>query len=195
LRRVRPLAGILPSLGVSIAPSDNGTVNVQLPAEVAELFLLDLEQRAQEWKEAMGKARLQEIEHNAELQVASGEARRKAEGQEDAWAKEYLRLRAKGKGHREALHIIRGSNGRDAILVTDVELAVQTGLARLRRRRRETRDGEICRLAREGVSRQAISDTLRIPHQTVRSILKKANVPARDARHDRRGTMGALERA
>ncbi len=66
------------------------------------------------------------------------------------------------------------------------------GLARLRRRERETRDGEICRLAREGLSRQAISDTLRISYRTILGVLKKASVPARDARHDRRGAVGAL---
>jgi hypothetical protein len=188
---VRTLSGILSGLGVSITPSDDGQVSVRLPAEVAELFLLDLEQRAREWQEAMQKARIQEIQRNAELQAATGEALRGWQAQEDAWAVEYEKLRAKGKGHREALHIIRGSNDRDAVLVTDVELAVQAGLARLRRRQREARDGEICRLAREGLSRQVISDTLRISYFIVHRVLNRAGIPARDARHDRRGAVGA----
>jgi DNA-binding CsgD family transcriptional regulator len=67
------------------------------------------------------------------------------------------------------------------------------GLARLRRRERETRDGEICRLAKEGVSRRAISDSLRISYRTVFSIVKTAGIPVPDARHDRRGAVGALQ--
>jgi tRNA A37 N6-isopentenylltransferase MiaA len=175
---------------VSIVPSDNGTVNVQLPAEVAELFLLDLEQRAKEWQEAMHKARLQEIQRNAELKAATGESLRQWEAQEESWAVEYEKLWAKGKGHREALHIIRGSNDRDAILVTDVEIAVQAGLARLRRQRRKARDEEICRLGREGVSRQGISDALRISYSIVNHVLNRVGISPRDARHDRKGTMG-----
>ena len=187
---MRTLSGILPGLGLSITPSDDGQVSVRLPAEVAELFLLDLEQRAREWQEAMQKARIQEIRRNAELQAATGEALRGWQAQEDAWAVEYEKLRAKGKGHREALHIIRGPNDRDAVLVTDVELGVQAGLARLRRRRREARDGEICQLARKGLSRQTISDTLRISYCIVHRVLNRAGIPARDARHDRRGAVG-----
>ena len=191
LRKVRTLGGILPSLGVRVIPSDNGTVNVQLPAEVAELFILDLEQRAQEWKEAMGKARLQEMQRAAELQAESGEARRKWEAQTEEWALEYQRLRAKGKGHREALHAIRGPNNGDAETVTAVEMAVQAGAARLRRRQREARDAEILRLAGDRFPRQAIADALRISYHTVRVVLKKANAPTKDARRQRRGTVGA----
>jgi hypothetical protein len=187
---VRPLAGILPRLGVTITPDDDGHVSVRLPAEVAELFLLDLEQRAKEWQTAMQRARLQEIERNAELQAATGESLRQWEAQEDAWAEEYEKLWAKGKGHREALHIIRGPNDRDAILVTDVEIGVRASLARQRRRRREARDEEICRLGREGVSRQGISDALRISYYIVNHVLNRVGISPRDARHDRKGTMG-----
>lgn len=192
LRKVRALGSVLPALGVSITPSDDGQVSVHLPAEVAELFILDLEKRAREWQEAMRNARILEIRRAAELQAATGEALREWQAKEEAWALEYEELRAKGKGHREALHVIRGPNDREAVTVTDVELGVQAGLARLRRRRREARDDEICRLAREGLSRQAISDALRIPYPIVLRVLRKAQVPARDARHDRRGAIGAV---
>ncbi len=193
LRKVRALHSILPSLGVSIAPGGNGTVNVQLPAEVAELFIEDLDKRAQEWQEAMRNARLQEIQQNADRKAAIGEGRRQLAAREDAWAEEYQRLRAEGTGHREALHIIRGPQERDAVLITDLERGIQESMARSRRRHREARDAEVCRLAKEGLSGPEIADALRLLYPTVKVILKKAGVSIRDARHDRRGAIGARE--
>jgi len=121
-----------------------------------------------------------------------GVARRRWKATEDAWTEEYLRLRDEGQGHREALRIIRGPvpHGEQP-QITVVEMAVQAGLARRTRRARDARDADIRRLAAEGRTRQAISDTLRIPYRIVLRGLKKASVPVRDARHDRRGAVGA----
>ncbi len=193
LRKVHTLSDLLPSMDVTITPSDDGKLNATLPAEVGELFLLDPEQRAKEWQEATHKGRLQEIERNAELQAMSGEALRECQAEQDAWAEEYEKLRAQGMGHRQALNSIRGPKEvRDSITVTDVELGIQEALGRRRRQHREARNAEIIRLVGEGRSLQAISDALAIPYQTVRSAVRAARVPVRDARHDRRGAMGAI---
>jgi hypothetical protein len=180
-------------MGVSIAPAEAGQVTVCLPAEVAELFLLDLEQRGQEWQEAMRKARILEMRRAAELDTASGASLRAFQATQDGWAEEYQTLRTNGKGHREALNIIPGPKERDAITVTDVELGIQAAMGRRGRRRREARNADIIRLAGEGRSRQAIADALGVRYQIVLAVLKKAGVTVRDARHDRRGAMGAIE--
>jgi hypothetical protein len=177
---------------VEIQPLPDGRTAVLLPSELTEVFVQDLQQRAQEWQEALRRARIQEIEHNAQLQVATGEARRKMELRENAWTEEYLRLRNQKKGHREALNIIRGPKERDAVLVTDVELGIQNALGRSRRRHREARNAEIVRLAGEGLSRQAISDTLRISYCSVHQVLNRAGIRVQDARHDRRGAVGPV---
>ena len=131
LRRVHSLKrDILPAMGVSIAPAEAGQVTVCLPAEVAELFLLDLEQRGQEWQEAMRKARILEMRRAAELDTASGASLRAFQATQDGWAEEYQTLRTNGKGHREALNIIPGPKERDAITVTDVELGIQAAMGR-----------------------------------------------------------------
>lgn len=178
-RQVRTLGSVLPALGVSIIPSEDGHVSVRLPAEVAELFLLDLEQRARAWQEAMRKARLQEQTRQAELRAHSEETRRQVEAQEDAWAAEYERLRVEGKGHREALHLVRGPAGREAPLMTAVEMGLRTALSRRKRRAREARNAAICRLAGEGLTRCEISDRLRLPYYIVHAVLKHAGVLVR----------------
>ena len=90
---MRTLGGILPGLGVSITPDDDGHVSVRLPAEVAELFILDLEQRAKGWQEAMRQARLEETRRQAEIKVFLNATSRKLQAEEDAWLAEYERVR------------------------------------------------------------------------------------------------------
>lgn len=181
-RQVRTLGSVLPALGVSITPSEDGHVSVRLPAEVAELFLLDLEQRARAWQEAMRKARLQEQTRQAELRAHSEETRRQMEGQEDAWATEYERLRVEGKGHREALRLVRGPAGGEAPLMTAVEMGIRAALSRRKARERGSRNAEICRLAGEGLTRWEISDRLRLTYALVHAVLKQAGVPVRVVR-------------
>lgn len=76
--------------------------------------------------------------------------------------------------------------------MTEEELGVQTALARQGRRQREARNAEICRLAGEGLSRQAIADRLGITYHAVLLALKKSGVSVSDARHERRGATGAV---
>ncbi len=98
-----------------------------------------------------------------------------------------------GKGHREALNIVRGPKEREALAITDIELGVWAARGRRRRQHREARRAEILRLVDEGRSTQAIADALGIDYQTVRSVLRSAGAPVRDARHDRLGAMGAIQ--
>ncbi len=187
LRRVHARSDLLPALGVRIAPTGDGQVNITLPANMAEMFLVDLEHRAKEWEAAMRKARIEEIRHQVALDLASGEALRACAAEQDGWAEEYERLRAQGKGHREALNLIRGPKEREALTVTSIELGVQEAQGRRKRRQRAARNAEIVRLASEGHSRQEIADLLGIAYITVRLALKKAGVAVSDARHRKGG--------
>jgi hypothetical protein len=155
-----------------------------MPAHLAELFLADLEQRAGEWKEAMRKARVEEIKRAAELKAASGEARRQWEATADGWTRTYLALRDDGKGHREALHWIRGPKERtEHPQLGTIELGVKEGLARRKTKARAERDAAVCRLAKAGKTRPEISDALRLDYQRVTTILAKAGiVPAKGDR-------------
>lgn len=178
-RQVRTLGTVLPALGVSITPSEDGHVSVHLPAEVAELFLLDLEQRAKEWQEAMRKARLQEQTRQAELRAHSEETCRHVEAQEDRWTVEYERLRAGGKGRREALWIVRGPEEEGAVSVTMLEMGIAASRARRKAQARATRDAAIARLAEEGLTRREIADKLGLEYSTVNVIVRRQGIPVR----------------
>ncbi len=192
LRRVHSMSDLLPGLGVRVTPAEDGRLSVSLPAEMAELFLVDLEHRAKEWEFALRKARIEEIRRQVELEAATGEALRECREREDGWLLEYEKLRKQGKGHREALNIIRGPKDREALCVTSIELGIVAARGRRRRQQREARKAEVLRLVDEGRSTQGIADALGIDYQTVRSVLRSAGAPVRDARHDQRGAMGAI---
>jgi hypothetical protein len=189
-----------PELGIKVRPRGDGLVDITLPPIVAEAFILNLTFWARETQEALGKARIQEAERQAELLVESGETQRRLEAQEEDWAREYAKLRADGLGHREALHRIH--EGLDAKLgIEVVELGVSHGRARLRRRgemgpphrltqaKAHERQTEIIRLAQEGLDRRELADKFRVSYTSVFKILKKAGVDARDARHVPPGTV------
>jgi hypothetical protein len=186
-RRIRTLSDVLPALGVTITPDEDGHVNVRLPAEVAELFLLDLQGRAEEWKEAMRKARIQECQRAAELRALSDETRLQVEAQEDGWLADYERLRAEGKGHRESLGMILGLDEEAAPLLSRSAIAegIRVSLSRRKAQARAAPNADICRLAEEGLTRQEIADQLRLQHQTVSLALKKAGVPVKAGRKGR----------
>lgn len=181
-RHVRALSPVLPGLGVTITPAEDGQVSIRLPAEVAELFLCDLEQRAQEWQAAMQKARLQESERQAVLRAHSEATRQRVEAQEDAWAAEYDRLWAEGRGHQEILHIIRGPDTPEAPLLDTITMGIQFSKARQRTRDRHAREAEIRRLAEEGLSRREIADRLRLNYAMVQWVVRRAGVPVQPRR-------------
>jgi hypothetical protein len=177
LRQAHAASDLLPSLGLNVAPTTAGRLAVEMPAHLAELFLADLEQRAGEWKEAMRKARVEELKRAAELQAATGEARRQWEATADGWTRTYLALRDAGKGHREALRWIRGPKPRlEQPQIGTIELGVQEGLARIRAKVRDDRAAAVCRLAKAGKTRQEIADALRLDYQRVTLILQKAGI-------------------
>jgi hypothetical protein len=177
LRQVHAASDLLPSLGLSVTPTATGRMAVEMPAHLAELFLADLEQRASEWKEAMRKARVAEIARAAELTVQDAERRRLREATEDRWRTEYERLRDAGHGHRAALHLLHGNKGRREFpQICEIALSITNSQARLRAHEREQRKATICRLAKDGLATQEISDRTRIPYPTVYVTLKRAGV-------------------
>ena len=179
LRRVRTLGGILPGLGVRIMPDDDGHVSVRLPAEVAELFILDLEKRAKEWQEAMRQGRLEETRRQAEIKVFLNATRRKLQAEEDAWLAEYERVRGQGT-YREAIHRIAGYNPatprrlQDYIPLTVVEEGIHHARARARTRRLAERNAEIVKLAQGGLSRRKIAARLGLTYTTVWRVVTKS---------------------
>jgi hypothetical protein len=200
-RRVHTLACILPALGVRVTSLADGRVNVSLPAEVAELFILDLEQRAAEWEAAMRSARVAEARRQAEVLAERGTARCLLESQEEDWARQYARLRARGLGHRPALHQIH-EGLEDKPGITSVELGVSQGRARLYQRGEMDRPGkgtreaaaarraEIVRLAQEeGKSRREIADTLGVSYCLVLQCLQAAGIAVPDRRKRPPGTI------
>jgi hypothetical protein len=176
---------VLAALGRTIEPTTDGRVSVTFPPQIARVFLEDLEQRGLAWREALRKADLAERQRAAELRALSGEACRELEAQEDVWLADYERLRAEGKGHRETLHIIRGPDEEDAPLLGAIAMGIRDSLSRRKRQAREARNADICRLAEEGLTRQEIADRLRLQHQTVTAVLKKAGVPVKAGRKGR----------
>jgi DNA-binding NarL/FixJ family response regulator len=183
LRRVRTLGGILPALGVTVTPSGDGQVSVRLPAEVAELFLLDLEQRTQEWAEGMRQMRLEETRRQAEIKVFLNATSRKLQAEEEAWLAEYERLRGQGTTHREAIHRIAGYDPatprrlQDYIPLTVVEEGIHHARARARTRRLAERNEEIVKLAQGGLSRRKIAARLGLTYTTVWRVLKATKTP------------------
>ncbi len=176
LRRVRSTMAALPGLGLEIQSTPDGRKAVLLPPALLDFFVEDLERRAAEWKEQARKARVAEQCREAELRVASGEARREWDATADAWTAQYLTLREEGKGYRESLRLIRGpkQDRREYPQICQIELGLKEGLAR----RRAQRHADICRLAAEGMPRQAIADKFRLSYVAVHKILKAAGIPA-----------------
>jgi len=188
LRRVRSLGQLVPELGVQITPTGNGHVAIELPAEVAELFLEDLHQRAASWVQAMQRSRLLEQEQQAQWAVERGQHAQRLEAQEDAWLAEYTRLKAEGKGHREALHRITGydptapRSGQDYLPVQMVHEGIGRARSRAKAQAREHRTAEIVRLTREGLGRQEIADKVGLSFTWVTWLLKQAGVKLPDRR-------------
>ncbi len=187
LRQVRSLGQLLPDLGVQIAPTGDGEVLVRLPAAMAELFIEDLHARAQEWAQAMRRARVQEAEHTAHLAM---EARARAgaiEQEEDTWLAAYDEARRQGTGHWAAVHQVAGYDptrrGRqDCLGVHGVCDGITRALARRRRAQRAERRQEMVALLEHGLTIQAIADQVGLSYSAVRWNLKQAGIRARDRR-------------
>jgi hypothetical protein len=165
------------ALGLTIEPAADGRVIVTLPPQIARVFLEDLEQRALAWREALRKADLAERQRAAELRALSDETRLQVEAQEDGWLADYEQLRAEGRGHREALHIIRGPDEEDAPLLGAIAMGIRDSLSRRKAQARATRNADICRLAQAGLGRQEIADRLNLQHQLMNLVLHQAGFP------------------
>jgi len=187
-RFANSLAGALPDLGVSVAPAGDGQYVVTLPAAMAELFLVDLEGRAQEWAHALRKARVAEQEQQATLAVENAQGWTRLERDEDAWLERYTEARRQGKGHLAAVHAIAGYDptvprrGQDCLSVQLVHGGIQHARVRAKRGRQEERRGEIVKLAEAGLSRWEIADRLGVSYQLVLLRLKESGVVVRDRR-------------
>jgi len=188
LRQVRRVGGLLPELGVRIAPTGNGHVAITLPAELAEIFLEDLQQRAQEWAHAMRKARLEEAERQARLVAESRARSGEMEQQEDAWLERYEQARGQGRGHRQAVHQVAGYDPKTprGLQQNLPVFLVAEGIARARARAkaqaRVRRTAEIITLTRQGLSRWAIGDRLGISYAIVCLTLNRAGIEVPDRR-------------
>ena len=187
-RLANSLAGVLPELGVTVAANGDGQYTITLPAAMAELFLVDLEGRAQEWAVALRRARVAEQEQQATLAVENAQGWKRLEEQEDTWLAEYTRLKAEGKGHREALHRITGydptapRSGQDYLPVQMVHEGIGRARSRAKAQAREHRTAEIVRLTREGLGRQEIADKVGLSFTWVTWLLKHAGVTLPDRR-------------
>jgi len=188
LRRVRGLGQLVPELGVQITPTGNGHVAIELPAEVAELFLEDLHQRAASWVQAMQRSRLLEQEQQAALAVENAQGWTRLERDEDAWLERYNEARRQGAGHMAAVHEIAGYDptlprrGQDCLSVQMVQEGIQHARARASRERVEERTAEMLQLVEAGLTCRDIADRLGVSEALVRFRLKEANVSLPDRR-------------
>ncbi len=202
LRQVRSLGQFLPDLGVQIAPAGDGRVAVTLPAEVAELFLEDLEQRAQEWAQAMRKARVQEAEHTAHLEMEARARTGAIAREEDSWLLAYDEARRQGKGHWAAIHQVAGYDPTmprrlqfpESLGPHMVRDGITRAMARRRSAQRAHRRQEMVALLERGLTIQAIADQVGLSYHAVRWNLKQGGVRARDRRRTAWGVL-AEERA
>ncbi len=187
LRQVRALGQLLPELGVHIAPAGEGRMAITLPAEMAELYLEDLQQRAVEWHQAMRTARVQEAEHTAHLAMEARACAGAIEQEEDTWLAGYDEARRQGKGHWAAVHQVAGYDptrrGRqDCLGVHGVCDGITRAQARRRRAQRAARRQEMIALLDHGLTIQQIADQTGRSYCGVRWNLKQAGVKARDRR-------------
>jgi len=189
------LAGVLPELGVTVAANGDGQYTITLPAAMAELFLVDLEGRAQEWAIALRKARVADQEQQATLTVERGQHAQRLEAQEDAWLAKYEEARRQGAGHLAAVHEIAGYDptlprrGQDCLSVQMVQEGIQHARARASRGRVEERTAEILQLVEAGLSCRDIADHLGVSEALVRFRLKEAGVKLPDRRKRPRGVL------
>ncbi len=195
LRTVRALASTLPAIGVEMQSLPDGRTAIILPAEIAEVFVQDLEQRAREWQEAIRRVRLKEQAEAAERAAGLAVIQRHNEAEEERLALAYAQCRERGQGHREALRTVAGVKAGDRIpggsLVAE---QIQRGLARLRRsgllprpvrlrgKAKAEREAAILALAQQGINRREIADRVKLEYANVCAVLKRAGMIVPDER-------------
>jgi len=135
-RRVQALTQVIPGEPVSMRHEADGTVSVRLPAAAAEFFIADLARRAQDWKQSLQKAQLQESARQAKIRADLAAQSHHLEAEEIRLALGYAKLRAEGLGHLAAIRWLAGSQTTPAPGGGCIAEDIARGLPRLRRQKR-----------------------------------------------------------
>jgi len=171
-RRVQALTQVIPGEPVSMRHEADGTVSVRLPAAAAEFFIADLARRAQDWKQSLRKAQLQESARQAKIRADLAAQSHHLEAEEIRLALGYAKLRAEGLGHLAAIRWLAGSQTTPAPGGGCIAEDIARGLPRLRRQKRIELAAQVRAAVTAGESLVDVARRLELTQSQVYSLVR-----------------------